>query len=34
MLTFKAVDFLRFAVKYVEQLYAVQPPRNSQGVWK
>ncbi|KAL7419796.1 1-pyrroline-5-carboxylate dehydrogenase [Cryptotrichosporon argae] len=26
-------DFLRFGVKYVEELYAVQPPRNSAGVW-
>ncbi|TXT11060.1 hypothetical protein VHUM_01811 [Vanrija humicola] len=27
------VDFLRFSVKYVEQLYAQQPPENSEGVW-
>ena len=27
-------DFLRFGVKYVEDMYAIQPPRNSQGVWK
>ncbi|KAI0797180.1 delta-1-pyrroline-5-carboxylate dehydrogenase [Abortiporus biennis] len=26
-------DFLRFGVKYVEELYAVQPPRNSAGSW-
>ncbi|OCF45052.1 1-pyrroline-5-carboxylate dehydrogenase [Kwoniella heveanensis CBS 569] len=26
-------DFFRFSVKYVEELYANQPPRNSQGVW-
>jgi len=26
-------DFLRFGVKYVEDMYAVQPPRNSAGVW-
>ncbi|WVQ83587.1 1-pyrroline-5-carboxylate dehydrogenase [Cryptococcus sp. DSM 104549] len=26
-------DFLRFAVKYVEELYQLQPPRNSAGVW-
>ncbi|WVW79912.1 1-pyrroline-5-carboxylate dehydrogenase [Kwoniella bestiolae CBS 10118] len=26
-------DFLRFSVKYVEELYQQQPPRNSQGVW-
>ncbi|TYJ58798.1 1-pyrroline-5-carboxylate dehydrogenase [Cryptococcus floricola] len=26
-------DFLRFAVKYVEELYQQQPPRNSAGVW-
>ncbi|KAG8932091.1 1-pyrroline-5-carboxylate dehydrogenase [Tulasnella sp. 417] len=27
------VDFLRFGVKYVEELYAQQPPKNSSGVW-
>ncbi|KAG9011830.1 1-pyrroline-5-carboxylate dehydrogenase [Tulasnella sp. JGI-2019a] len=27
------VDFLRFGVKYVEELYAQQPPKNSAGVW-
>ncbi|KAG9045818.1 1-pyrroline-5-carboxylate dehydrogenase [Tulasnella sp. UAMH 9824] len=27
------VDFLRFGVKYVEDLYAQQPPKNSSGVW-
>lgn len=27
-------DFLRFGVKYVEEMYAVQPPKNAQGVWK
>ncbi|WWC60070.1 1-pyrroline-5-carboxylate dehydrogenase [Kwoniella dejecticola CBS 10117] len=26
-------DFLRFSVKYVEELYTQQPPRNSNGVW-
>lgn len=26
-------DFLRFGVKYVEELYTQQPPRNSSGVW-
>lgn len=26
-------DFFRFGVKYVEQLYAQQPEKNSQGVW-
>ncbi|WWD16734.1 1-pyrroline-5-carboxylate dehydrogenase [Kwoniella shandongensis] len=26
-------DFLRFSVKYVEELYTQQPPRNSTGVW-
>ncbi|KAG8863803.1 1-pyrroline-5-carboxylate dehydrogenase [Tulasnella sp. 330] len=26
-------DFLRFGVKYVEELYAQQPPKNSPGVW-
>ncbi|EIW76176.1 delta-1-pyrroline-5-carboxylate dehydrogenase [Coniophora puteana RWD-64-598 SS2] len=26
-------DFLRFGVKYVEELYATQPPKNSPGVW-
>jgi len=27
------VDFLRFGVKYVEELYTQQPPKNSPGVW-
>ena len=27
------VDFLRFNVKYAEELYAQQPPFNSPGVW-
>ena len=27
-------DFLRFGVKYVEDLYAQQPPKNSAGSWK
>jgi 1-pyrroline-5-carboxylate dehydrogenase len=27
-------DFLRFGVKYAEELYAQQPPKNSPGVWK
>ncbi|KAI9508151.1 delta-1-pyrroline-5-carboxylate dehydrogenase [Russula earlei] len=26
-------DFFRFGVKYVEELYAQQPPRNSRGGW-
>ncbi|KAH9948770.1 delta-1-pyrroline-5-carboxylate dehydrogenase [Amylocystis lapponica] len=26
-------DFMRFGVKYVEDLYAQQPPKNSPGVW-
>ncbi|ORY29536.1 Aldehyde/histidinol dehydrogenase [Naematelia encephala] len=26
-------DFFRFSVKYVEELYQQQPPRNSPGVW-
>ncbi|TFK96579.1 delta-1-pyrroline-5-carboxylate dehydrogenase [Pterulicium gracile] len=26
-------DFLRFGVKYVEQLYAIQPPKNAAGSW-
>ncbi|RXK38512.1 1-pyrroline-5-carboxylate dehydrogenase [Tremella mesenterica] len=29
----EACDFLRFGVKYVEDLYAQQPPRNAAGVW-
>lgn len=28
------VDFFRFGVKFVEELYAQQPPRNSPGSWK
>ncbi|KAI0053814.1 delta-1-pyrroline-5-carboxylate dehydrogenase [Auriscalpium vulgare] len=27
------VDFFRFGVKYVEDLYAQQPPKNSPGAW-
>jgi len=27
-------DFLRFGVKYAEELYNQQPPKNSAGVWK
>ncbi|KAG8983232.1 1-pyrroline-5-carboxylate dehydrogenase, partial [Tulasnella sp. 427] len=27
------IDFLRFGVKYVEELYSQQPPKNSAGVW-
>lgn len=27
-------DFLRFGVKYVEDMYSIQPPANSPGVWK
>jgi len=26
-------DFLRFGVKYVEELYAQQPPKNAAGAW-
>ncbi|KAL7008531.1 1-pyrroline-5-carboxylate dehydrogenase [Cystobasidiomycetes sp. EMM_F5] len=26
-------DFLRFGVKYVEELYSIQPPQNAPGVW-
>jgi len=27
------IDFWRFAAKYVEDMYATQPPENEQGVW-
>jgi 1-pyrroline-5-carboxylate dehydrogenase len=27
-------DFLRFNVKYAEEIYSSQPPHNSPGVWK
>lgn len=27
-------DFLRFGVKYVSDLYAIQPPKNTAGSWK
>ena len=27
------IDFLRFNVEYVTQIYAEQPPKNSSGVW-
>ncbi|WFD42857.1 L-glutamate gamma-semialdehyde dehydrogenase [Malassezia psittaci] len=26
-------DFLRFGVKYIQDMYSVQPPRNAPGVW-
>ncbi|KAG8926181.1 1-pyrroline-5-carboxylate dehydrogenase [Tulasnella sp. 418] len=26
-------DFLRFGVKYVEELYSQQPPKNAPGIW-
>jgi 1-pyrroline-5-carboxylate dehydrogenase len=29
----EACDFLRFGVKYMQQLYSIQPPKNSPGVW-
>ena len=28
------VDFLRFNVKYAEELYAQQPAHNAPGIWK
>ncbi len=31
---FQLADFFRFGVKYVEELYSQQPPRNSGGAWK
>jgi len=27
------IDFLRFNVKYAEEIYSMQPPKNSKGVW-
>lgn len=27
-------DFFRFGVKFVEELYSQQPPKNSPGTWK
>jgi 1-pyrroline-5-carboxylate dehydrogenase len=27
-------DFFRFGIKYVEELYSQQPPKNSAGSWK
>jgi len=27
------IDFLRFNVKYAEEIYQMQPPKNSKGVW-
>lgn len=29
----EACDFLRFGVQYMQQLYSMQPPKNSPGVW-
>lgn len=34
MSKFQLTDFLRFGVKYAEQLYSIQPPKNSPGSWK
>jgi len=31
---FQLADFFRFGVKYVEELYSQQPPKNSGGSWK
>jgi 1-pyrroline-5-carboxylate dehydrogenase len=28
------IDFFRFGVKFVEELYSQQPPRNTPGSWK
>lgn len=27
-------DFFRFGVKYAEEMYSQQPPKNAPGVWK
>jgi len=27
------IDFLRFGVKYAEEVYSIQPPKNSKGIW-
>lgn len=27
------IDFLRFGVRYAEELYSIQPPKNAKGVW-
>ncbi|MCO5585432.1 hypothetical protein L7F22_039365 [Adiantum nelumboides] len=29
----ESCDFLRFGIKYMHQLYSIQPPENSAGVW-
>lgn len=29
----ETIDFLRFNVKFAEEIYGMQPPKNSQGVW-
>eukprot|EP01119_Soliformovum_irregulare_P007016 TRINITY_DN19422_c0_g1_i1.p1 TRINITY_DN19422_c0_g1~~TRINITY_DN19422_c0_g1_i1.p1 ORF type:complete len:546 (+),score=181.28 TRINITY_DN19422_c0_g1_i1:90-1727(+) len=29
----ETIDFLRFNVKFAEEIYAMQPPKNSKGVW-
>src|SRR5215475_6043449 len=31
---YQLADFFRFGVKFVEDLYAQQPPKNSPGAWK
>jgi 1-pyrroline-5-carboxylate dehydrogenase len=33
-IAFQLADFFRFGVKYVEELYSQQPPKNSGGAWK
>ena len=29
----EAIDFFRFNVKFAEEIYATQPPKNSKAVW-
>jgi 1-pyrroline-5-carboxylate dehydrogenase len=29
----ETIDFFRFNVKFAEEIYAMQPPKNSKGVW-
>jgi 1-pyrroline-5-carboxylate dehydrogenase len=29
----ETIDFFRFNVKFAEEIYKMQPPKNSRGVW-
>ncbi len=29
----EVIDFLRFNVQFAQEIYSMQPPKNSKGVW-